>query len=45
MGKSQNWSLMFCIISPDERCSKGALRGDDTIAIMSSIRKECQKNL
>ena len=44
MGKSQNWSLMFCIISPDERCIKGALRGDDdTIAIMSSISKECQK--
>lgn len=44
MGKSQNWSLMFCIISPDEKCIKGALIGDDeTIAIMSSISKECQK--
>jgi len=44
MGKSQNWSLMFCIISPDKRCIKGALRGNnDTIAIMSSISPECQK--
>jgi len=44
MGKSQDWSLMFCIISPDEKCIKGALIGDDeTIAIMSSISKECQK--
>jgi hypothetical protein len=46
MGKSQNWSLMFSIISPDERyiSIKGALRGDDgTIALMTSISPECQK--
>jgi len=43
MGKSQNWSLMFSIISPDEGCIKGALWGDcGTIALMSSISPECQ---